>query len=123
MRPDERLNDDADFFPFLPSGAAEPVILNKRAVAWVTVDTRSIEKLDEDDGSESVSSREHRVSVDCLGRRLEGALVIDLPEDKSRVLDQLNQPVRFLRIRNDHFLHYVSRDHISKVVQLAKGGA
>jgi len=117
MRPDERLNDDADFFPFLPAGSNEPVIVNKRCVAWVTFDMGTFPP-SQDDESLEVVSPEHRVRVDCRGRRLEGALVIDLPEYKSRVLDRLNQPERFLRIKDDRFLHYVSRDHISKVVEL-----
>lgn len=119
MRPDERLNDDADFFPFLPAESKEPVILNKRQVAWVTVDVRTFPNTDEDDSPDVVaSSPEHRVSVDCRGRTLEGALVIDLPEYKSRVLDRLNQPERFLRIKDGNWLHYVSRDHIKKVVDV-----
>ena len=116
MRPDERLNDDADFFPFLPSDSSEPVILNKRQVAWVTFDTRSFPTSDDEESVETLLP-EHRVAVDCRGQRLEGALVIDLPGYKSRVLDRLNHPERFLRIKNGTLLHYVSRDHISKVVE------
>jgi hypothetical protein len=123
MRPDERLNDDADFFPFLPADATEPVILNKRQVAWVTFDTRSFPRSGEDESLE-ILSPEHRVTVDCRGKRLEGVLVIDLPDYKSRVLDRLNQPERFLRIKDGDLLHYVSRDHISKVVEMTnRGGA
>lgn len=118
MRPDERLNDDADFFPFLPVDAAEPVILNKRQVAWVSFDLRTFPASPEDEPPE-VAGPEHRVTVFCRGRRLEGVLVIALPEDKSRVLDGLNQPGRFLRVREGDLLFYVSRDHISKVVELS----
>jgi hypothetical protein len=47
-----------------------------------------------------------------------------LPQYKSRVLDQLNHPERFLRIKEDHFLFYIGRDHISKVVEAGrKAGA
>jgi hypothetical protein len=123
MRPDERLNDDADFFPFLPAEGTDPVILNKRQVAWVTFDTRTFPSSDEDESLEELSPG-HRVSVDCHGKKLEGTLVIDLPGYKSRVLDRLNQPERFIRIKDGSFLHYVSRDHISKVVQSTeKAGA
>jgi len=118
MRPDERLNDDSDFFPFLPADAGEPVILNKRQIAWVTFDVRSFPAPSPDDSPEVLSGPEQRVSVWCRDRRLEGVLLIDLPEDKSRVLDRLNQPERFLRIRDGDLLHYVSRDHISQVVEL-----
>lgn len=118
MRPDERLNDDSDFFPFLPADAAEPVILNKRQVAWVSFDFRSFPTPSGDESPEVHSRPEQRVSVWCRDRLLEGVLLIDLPEDKSRVLDLLNQPERFLRIRDGDLLHYVSRDHISKVVEL-----
>ena len=118
MRPDERLNDEADFFPFLPSESAEPVIVNKRQVVWVAFDTRSFPPASTDDDYEAPSSPEHRVSVDCQGRKVDGVLVIDLPQYKSRVLDRLNHPERFLRIKDGHFLFYVGRDHISKVVEI-----
>jgi hypothetical protein len=118
MRPDERLNDDADFFPFLPADSAEPVIVNKRQVAWVAFDVRTFPPATEDDSYEAPSTPEHRVAVHCRGKRLEGVLVIDLPQYKSRVLDRLNHPERFLRIKEGHFLFYVSRDHISKVVEI-----
>lgn len=118
MRPDERLNDEADFFPFLLSDSPEPVIVNKKQVAWVAFDMRTLPQPNEEESYEVVSTPEHRVSVHCRGRTLEGVLVIDLPEYKSRVLDRLNQPERFLRIRDDHLLYYVGRDHISKVVEI-----
>jgi hypothetical protein len=118
MRPDERLNDEADFFPFLTSGSEGPVIVNKRQVAWVAFDVRSFPSLPDDEEYEAPPTPEHRVSVQCRGRQLEGVLVIDLPQYKSRVLDRLNQPERFLRLKEGHFLFYVSRDHISKVVEI-----
>ena len=118
MRPDERLNDEADFFPFLPADGPEPVIVNKRQVAWVAFDVRTFPPTTEEDSYEAPSTPEHRVSVHCRGRTLEGVLVIDLPLYKSRVLDRLNQPERFLRIKEGHFLFYISRDHISKVVEV-----
>lgn len=123
MRPDERLNDEADFFPFLLSDSPDPVIVNKKQVAWVAFDMRSMPQPTDEESYEIVSTPEHRVSVDCRGRKLEGVLVIDLPEYKSRVLDRLNQPERFLRIRDGHLLFYVGRDHIAKVVEVTGRGA
>jgi hypothetical protein len=120
MRPDERLNDDADFFPFLPSASTEPVIVNKRQVAWVAFDVRSFPSFRDEESYEPPAMPEHRVVVHCRGRALEGALVIDLPQYKSRVLDRLNQHERFLRIKEEHFLYYVNRDHISKVVETTR---
>ena len=123
MRPDERLNDDTDFFPFLPAEAPEPIILNKKQVTCVTFDTRTFpaSSAEQDEAIEVVSSPEHRVSVTFRGRTIEGVLLIDLPEYKSRVLDRLNHPERFLRIKNENWLHYVSRDHISKVTEVRAG--
>ena len=118
MRPDERLNDDADFFPFLSADSHEPVIVNKRQVAWVTFDVTTLPTSEEEETYGAVSRPEHRVSVHCKGQELEGVLLIDLPSYKSRVLDRLNQPERFLRIRDENRLHYVSRDHITKVTEM-----
>jgi hypothetical protein len=120
MRPDERLNDEADFFPFLPANSSDPVIVNKRQVAWVAFDVRTFPPSTDDDSYEAPSTPQHRVVVHCRGHKLEGVLVIDLPQYKSRVLDQLNHPERFLRIKEDHFLFYISRDHISKVVEVGR---
>jgi hypothetical protein len=115
MRPDERLNDEADFFPFLPADSTEPVIVNKRQVAWVAFDVRTFPSFRDEESYEPPSMPEHRVGVHCRGRTLAGTLVIDLPQYKSRVLDRLNHQERFLRIKEEHFLYYVNRDHISKV--------
>jgi len=123
LRPDERLNDEADFFPFLLADSPEPVIVNKRQVAWVAFDVRTFPTSSDDDDYEAPSTPEHRVSIHCRGRKLEGVLVIDLPQYKSRVLDRLNQPERFLRIKEAHLLVYVNRDHISKVVEITGKGA
>jgi hypothetical protein len=117
MRPDERLNDETDFFPFLVGDSTEPVIVNKKQVAWVTFEIANLPSPSDDD-YEAVSAPEHRVQVQCRGQKLEGVLLIDLPGYKSRVLDRLNHPERFLRIKEGQRLYYVSRDHISTVVEI-----
>ena len=120
--PVERLNDEADFFPFLTE--AGPVVVNKRQVAWVTFDLRMVPQTDEEIAVESSHLvPEQRVWVDVAGRRLDGVLFMDLPGYKNRVLDYLNEPSRFLRLRNGTWLHYVGRSHITRVIEIGAGAS
>src|SRR5215468_6968237 len=85
LRPEEWMNDGVDFFPFLPDEPGGPVFLNKREVVAVTVAASS----DRDATLEAVASPARRLSLECGTRRFAGSIVIDMPENHSRVLDYL----------------------------------
>ena len=125
MRPDERLNDDSEFFPFLPEGRQRPVILNKRQVVSVSFDANESAGSQElsagefADESATFSPPERRVVIECAGFRLAGALSMETPEHQRRVLDYLNRPERFLVVRDGDSIHLVNRRRIVSVSESA----
>jgi hypothetical protein len=118
MRAEEWMNDEADFFPFLPDGEGSPVILNKRELVVLTVAASA----DRDDTLESVPAPIRRVVIDCGGVRLQGEVVIDMPANHSRILDLLNRPGAFLTLRDGDHHHLVRKSRITRVTE-ARGPA
>ena len=125
MRPEERLNDSDDFLPFLPEGCTEPVMLNKHQVMVLSLDAAEDEKLREP--WEAVggvtplpAAPEQRVVLECTGLRLEGVLVMDVPQHQQRLLDLLNRQERFVRLRSDGKLHLVSRERIVRASDVSE---
>ena len=121
-RPGEWMNDGVPFFPFLPD-ASEPgvsgasVILNKHQVLVVSVPATA----DLTASSVVPGGHERRVVVECGGRRLEGTLRIDLPEEHCRVLDYLNSPEPFLTLLDGELHHLVPKERITRVIEVQEG--
>lgn len=121
-RPGEWMNDGVLFFPFLPDssepgGTGASVILNKQQVLVVSVPA------DADVTASSLvpGGHERRVLIECGGRRLEGTLLIDLPEEHCRVLDYLNYPEPFLTLRDSELHHLVRKERITRVIEVQEG--
>jgi len=114
MRAEEWMNEPQDFFPLLPDGARSPIILNKREVLVVTVPASA----DHDVVLEETHTPERRVAVECGGLRLEGTIVIDMPEAHSRVLDYFNRPGAFLTLRREDRHHLVCKARITCVLEI-----
>lgn len=112
-RPEEWLNDEATFFPFLPDDSPNPVLLNKREVLVLTVPASAF------DGEipEGVANPVRRVVVEAEARRLEGMLIIDMPQNHLRVLDYLNRPEQFLTLRDGEVHHLVQKERITRVIE------
>ena len=113
MRAEEWLNEPARFFPFLPNDEGKSVLLNKREVLVLTV-ARSVES----GSDESPRSPHQRVSLECEDRRLTGEVVIDMPENRLRMLDYLNQADPFLTLREGDKLHLVQKERITRVIEI-----
>jgi hypothetical protein len=114
VRMAEWLDEAGCFFPFLPDGEGQPVLLSKQQLIVVTV-AASVEDETADAG---VARR--RVRVECGVLRLEGEVAIDMPASHSRVLDLLNRPGDFLTLRSgDHNL-FVRK---SRIVRVSESGA
>jgi hypothetical protein len=111
-RPEEWINEAGSFFPFLPDEAEVPVILNKRDVLLLTVPAESDREAAVEEGA-----LEQRIVVECGGRRLEGTILIDMPENHRRVLDYLNRPDPFLTLRVGERDHLVQKNAISRVAE------
>jgi hypothetical protein len=118
-RASEWLNEPAEFFAFLPNDSADPVMVNKGEVLFVSVPAEA-----NDAGSlDDVETPRPAVEVECAGRRFEGHLAIDMPAGQTRVLDYLNRAERFLTLRNGtrHFLF--RKSGITQVFDRSGGAA
>jgi hypothetical protein len=113
-RPEEWLNDDSQFFPFLPDEAAAPVLLNKRELLVLTVPASA----SEGEIPEGADNPVRRVAVEAEARRLEGTLIIDMPQNHLRVLDYLNRPEQFLTLRDGEVHHLIQKERITRVIEI-----
>ena len=113
-RPEEWLNDESHFFPFLPDEAAAPVLLNKREVLVLTVPASA----SEGEIPEGIDSPVRRVAVEAEARRLEGTLIIDMPQNHLRVLDYLNRAEQFLTLRDGEVHHLIQKERITRVLEI-----
>jgi hypothetical protein len=114
MRAEEWMNEGSSFFPLLPDDSATSVLLNKQELLVLSVSAAA----DRSEVMEEAEALVRRVALECGGRRLEGALVIDMPSTQSRVLDYLNRPEPFLTLREGDRHHLVRKSRITRVVEL-----
>lgn len=123
-RPEERLNDDCDFFPFLPDKHERSVIVNKHQVIVLSLDLTQSEQLrrwwgiDADDDELLIPHMKQRILVECDGVELEGVLVMDAPQHQRRTLDLLNRAERFICLRDHDQLHLINRKRIVRASEL-----
>jgi hypothetical protein len=124
MRPEERLNDETDFFPFLPEGEVHPLVINKHQIVELSVDVAEDAKLrdpweteNRDDGA--LVLPEQQVVIECAGTRLQGVLLMDTPQHQQRMLDRLNRQERFVRVRCEDRLHLVNRERIIRATDVS----
>lgn len=124
-RPEERLNDDSDFFPFLPENQERSVIVNKHQVIVLSFDLTQSEQLrrwwgiDTDEDEILIPHMEQRILVECDGVELEGVLVMDAPQHQRRTQDLLNRAERFICLRDDDQLHLINRKRIVRASEIA----
>jgi hypothetical protein len=112
MRPEDWINEPLPFFPFLPDGAAVPVILNKHTVIMVTL--QGIEGTE----CEVPIGLERHVAIECGEKRIEGLLHIDMPQNLQRVQDYLNHCELFLTLTDGPRRHLVQKHHITRVIEI-----
>jgi hypothetical protein len=114
MRAEEWMNDGRAFFPLLPNHKETPILVNKRQVLVVTVEARA----DAPAFWEAENQGRHqRVIVECRDRTIEGELLIDMPANRSRVVDYLNRPEEFLTVRHGDRHHLVQKARITRVLE------
>jgi hypothetical protein len=117
MRAEEWMNEAVDFFPFLLDDASSPVLLNKRELVVLTVPASA----DRDATLDGMPLPQRRLALECGARRLEGTIVIDMPENHSRVVDYLNRPGAFLTLRDGDRHHLVAKARITRVTETREG--
>ena len=110
------MNAPAPFFPFASKEGGPPVLLNKREVLFVTVAAEA----DAGDLPEGTENPSRRVAVEAESQRLEGTIVVDMPQDHARVLDYLNGPRAFVTLRDGDRHHLIQKERITRVLDIAE---
>jgi hypothetical protein len=113
-RAEDWLNEPVPFFPFGPKEGGPPVLLNKREVLFVTVAADA----DAGDLPEGTENPSRRVAVEAESQRLEGIIVVDMPQDHTRVLDYLNRPLAFVTLRDGDRHHLIQKERIMRVLEI-----
>lgn len=111
-RPDEWINQPTGFFPFLPDGKPQAVILNKDAVQVISMKLTPELSLEEAHTG-FTSGVELRVGETIL----EGMLLIDMPAERTRVLDYLNEGSQFIPVWSTDSYHLVRKSCITMIVE------
>jgi len=106
----DKFNDDYPWFPFV-SESGEVEILNRDLIGQVEpgegVSPEMVRKED------SPVFRRERVTLSLVdGRRLEGRIAMDLPDEFSRVSDFLNFPQNFFALETTQGPVLVSKRHV-----------
>ena len=115
MRAEEWMNESTLFFPFMPN-TGQPMLLNKREVLVLTVAAEA----DRDDLPEE-AHRPAKVTIECEAQRLSGFLLVDMPANKSRVVDVMNRPETFVTLRDGNRDHLIQKERITRVIQEREG--
>jgi len=118
MRAEEWMDEASDFFPFLEDGSPSSIILNKRQVVVLSLSGAEAPERANDDEPAGTS---RRVRVRCVDRDFDGSVLIEMPENQSRLLDYLNRPGRFLGLWDGQQHRLVQRDHITSVQENPEG--
>lgn len=113
MRPDEWINEPADFFPFLLQGEERTVLLNKEQVVVVTL--AAAPELEPAPAQDMEGAQP--VVIECGAVRVEGELRLEMPEGHRRALDMLNEPARFLTVYAGARQHLVHKHHVTRVLE------
>jgi hypothetical protein len=109
--PFEWLNEPTGFVAFRPTGGGTAFLLNKQAVVCL-----SVFAADDSTLAEELASA-HGVTVEAGGHSWSGILKVEGPPEKSRVLDLLNRPERFLKLVDGERHHLVRKGAITRVVE------
>lgn len=111
--PQDWMNKGTPFFPFLPAGAAKTLILNKRYVVVLTI-------LQDPIGQHETTGVERKVALECGALQLQGAVMIDMPSEQSRLLDWINRPESFLALKEGDTVHLVQKNRITRLSEIVE---
>jgi hypothetical protein len=117
----ERIGDllevDGEFIPAVDAAAEGMTFL--RCAAILVVAAPSGPALGAADDVTLPTEHEVDVALDD-GRVLHGVLSYALPTDRSRLVDYLNQPARFLPLLRDGEVLFVNKNHVTRISALER---
>jgi hypothetical protein len=114
--PLDLLNREEPFFAVTLEGEL-PVLLAKAQVLYVTVPLQSAIN----DPVRESAARRLELEVELAdGSLFEGAVMLELPPDRPRLLDFLNLASRFFALHTSDAVRLLNRDHIRAVSPLAQ---
>jgi hypothetical protein len=111
------LNEQSEFFPFLPDNSKEAEILSKKALVQAIIGA----ELDQNEIYEMMEQTVWIEQVEVLcspSATLRGSILLNLPPGRSRVLDFLNMPTRFFALKNDATTHVINKNFVVSVREL-----
>jgi hypothetical protein len=114
MLPHEWINSPPPFFPFRPAGEDGTLLVNKEQLLAISVAV----PVPSDDPAWEAPSLVRPVVVEAGGKRFEGSIVIDMPENRRRVVDCLNRDETFLCLVADEQQVLVRKALISRVIEV-----
>jgi hypothetical protein len=114
MLPQEWINSPPAFFPFRNDDATM-ILVNKVQVLAMAVAAVPLEPEDE---LWEPSGLVRRVLIEAGGKRFEGDVVIDMPENQRRLVDYLNRPEAFLCLASGEDRVLVRKERISRASEV-----
>ncbi len=108
------LEDGNAFFPLSLTKGGGPEFIHKKNIDLIEIGFRE----DQEDIRTSLSLM-HSVAVNAVfvdGTTILGALMAEVPVEKTRLSDILNLPAAFLSIKQDHRICYINKHALQKVV-------
>jgi hypothetical protein len=110
MLPQEWVNSPPVFFPFRQDGGTT-ILVNKHQVLAMSVAATP----GGDDLASDPATPVCRTTVEAGGKRFEGGLVIDMPENQRRLVDYLNRSESFICLVSAESHLLIRKELISKV--------
>ncbi len=114
------LEDDAVFFPLSLRNGGGTEFIQKSNIKHM-----ELHYGDDREDIKAALSLMHTVDVTAVfldGATLQGALMGDVPVEKTRLSDILNLPAKFLNLKLDHRICYVNKGALRKVAYGVTGG-
>jgi len=108
------MNEEQDFFPLKVAGDSSVRMINKARVAEVGVAVAV--ELEDEETTKAVAKQERMTVVFRTGHQLAGIGYIEMPPQKSRIIDFLNQGSQFFLVKADDRAHVCNRSQISYVI-------
>jgi len=114
MRLVEWINGTEDFFPFKVHGGSDSVLINKRNVLHLS----AYHDRDNGDYDEIDDTQKFHIRVETPHGRLSGYLVMDVPVNKLRALDVMNNDRRFVFLMDSGKEVHINKSFIVKVMEV-----